>query len=79
MLELSLNRAAHRAHPRGVGVAYGRALARVVADGRYPTLARVVRAGTVDGPGTMDDDFEAGLTCVLDGVAALLDSWDGDG
>ncbi|GAA2298683.1 TetR/AcrR family transcriptional regulator C-terminal domain-containing protein [Nonomuraea roseoviolacea subsp. roseoviolacea] len=44
-------------------------LARMLATGRYPTLARFVRdASHADA----DSTFEAGLDCVLDGIAARL-------
>jgi AcrR family transcriptional regulator len=74
MLELSMSRAMPRTgvSPQDWGRAYGEALNRAIADGRYPTLAGIVQAGAFNGPGTLDDDFAAGLQVVLDGVAALI-------
>lgn len=51
--------------------AYAQAMREVVADGRYPALARVVQAGTFERSDGVDE-FEFGLQCVLDGVAALV-------
>jgi AcrR family transcriptional regulator len=55
------------------GEVYGKTLARVVDDDRYPTLARIVRAG-VFGPesGDPEEDFAYGLDFILDGVEALV-------
>ncbi|MDT0346825.1 TetR/AcrR family transcriptional regulator [Streptomyces litchfieldiae] len=55
------------------GEVYGKMLARVVDDGRYPTVARVVRSGAFDaGSGNADEDFAYGVGFILDGVAALI-------
>jgi AcrR family transcriptional regulator len=55
------------------GRVYGEMLAKVVADGRFPTLARVVADGAFDdersGP---EEDFAYGLNFLLDGVDALI-------
>jgi AcrR family transcriptional regulator len=46
---------------------------RVRGSGRYPHLAKVLDAGIdPDAAETRDERFEFGLTCVLDGIAALL-------
>jgi AcrR family transcriptional regulator len=44
-------------------------MARALATGRYPMLARVVRDATHPSP---DVVFEEGLECVLDGIAARI-------
>ncbi|MDR8407946.1 TetR/AcrR family transcriptional regulator C-terminal domain-containing protein [Nonomuraea sp. 3-1Str] len=50
-------------------IASGPYLTRMLATGRYPTLARWVHDAThIDADAT----FEAGLACVLDGIAARL-------
>ncbi|MDB1087180.1 TetR/AcrR family transcriptional regulator [Streptomyces sp. ACA25] len=73
--ELSIARAAPRT---GLGYeewgpAYGTLLARIVSDGRYPALSRLVRAGVFDSAAAdPDDDFEHGLAFLLDGVEALI-------
>jgi hypothetical protein len=46
---------------------------RVRGSGRYPHLAKVLDAGIdPDAAETRDERFEFGLTCVLNGIAALL-------
>lgn len=74
ILELGLVRAEPRTGvtPEQWGAAYSQALGRVVKDSRFPTLARIVQKETFSGAGSLDDDFEAGLHCVLEGVAALM-------
>jgi AcrR family transcriptional regulator len=42
---------------------------RMIATGRFPTLAKVMREATFPPP---DVVFDAGLACVLDGIAARL-------
>jgi AcrR family transcriptional regulator len=55
------------------GRVYAQMLAKVVTDGRYPTLAAVVAAGVFDDDRTgPEEDFEYGLGFLLDGVAAML-------
>jgi AcrR family transcriptional regulator len=55
------------------GRVYGEMLAKVAADDRYPTLARIVRAGVFhDDRSGPEEDFEYGLSFLLDGVAALI-------
>jgi AcrR family transcriptional regulator len=51
--------------------ASGPYITRMLATGRYPTLAKIVRDATH--PGT-DTTFDTGLDCVLDGIAARLDN-----
>lgn len=74
-LEISMARAAPRT---GVsyeewGRVYGRMLSKVTGDDRFPTLARIVASGAFDddrsGP---EEDFDYGLSVLLDGVAALV-------
>jgi AcrR family transcriptional regulator len=55
------------------GPGYIRTLKQTAADGRHPALAAVVAMGTFDAPSDGPDDFEFGLGCVLDGVAALIE------
>jgi AcrR family transcriptional regulator len=73
--EVSMARAAPRT---GVsyeewGRVYGEMLSKVVTDGRYPTLARIVAEGAFDddraGP---EEDFSYGLNFLLDGIDALI-------
>ncbi|MDT0309381.1 TetR/AcrR family transcriptional regulator [Streptomyces sp. DSM 44917] len=73
--QLAMSRAAPRT---GVGYsewgqAYAAMLERVAGDGRYPTLARVARAGGFgDERSGPEEDFEYGLSFILDGVEALI-------
>ncbi|MQS09091.1 TetR/AcrR family transcriptional regulator [Streptomyces alkaliphilus] len=74
--DLSMERAGARTGvaPREWGRVYGEMLGRVLADERFPTLARHVREGMFDSPPNADpeEDFEAGLALLLDGVEAIL-------
>ncbi|MGP4113969.1 TetR/AcrR family transcriptional regulator [Streptomyces sp. 4N509B] len=55
------------------GRVYNAMLAKVVADGQHPTLARLVAAGAFeDDPAGPDADFEYGLSFLLDGIEALV-------
>jgi AcrR family transcriptional regulator len=80
--EVSMIRAAPRT---GVsyeewGRVYGQMLAKVVTDGRYPTLAKVVAAGAfADDRSSAEEDFAYGLNFLLDGVEALIRAKDGGG
>ncbi|WP_338320402.1 TetR/AcrR family transcriptional regulator C-terminal domain-containing protein [Streptomyces lonarensis] len=56
------------------GSAYGRVLANVVDDGRFPALSRAVAAGVFSHPSNGAEDFAWGLEFVLDGVDALIAS-----
>jgi len=48
---------------------------RLEASGRYPRIARFMEAGIdPDDPETRDERFEFGLDCMLDGIAARLQS-----
>ncbi|MGP3967946.1 TetR/AcrR family transcriptional regulator [Streptomyces sp. 6N223] len=75
--EVSLARAAPRT---GVsyeewGRVYGEMLSKAVADGRYPTLARIVAEGAFgDGRSGPEEDFDYGLRFLLDGVEALINA-----
>ena len=53
--------------------AYSRILKRVVTEATYPTLAKVVASGTFERVDDSVDDFEYGLRCVLDGIAARIE------
>jgi AcrR family transcriptional regulator len=59
-----------------VGRVYGRMLEKVVTDGRHPGLTRLIEAGVFSDPALSgagpDDDFEYGLTFVLDGIEAMV-------
>lgn len=52
--------------------AYGRVLKQVVTAAAYPALAKVVASGTFERIDDVDD-FEYGLQCVLDGIAARIE------
>jgi AcrR family transcriptional regulator len=73
--EVSMVRAAPRT---GVsyeewGRVYGEMLGKVVTDGRYPTLARIVAEGAFgDERSGAEEDFDYGLNFLLDGVEALI-------
>ncbi|SFC12447.1 TetR/AcrR family transcriptional regulator [Streptomyces aidingensis] len=55
------------------GRVYGRLMTEVVRDGRFPTLARIIRAGVFEsGQQDAEDDFAYGLDFVLDGVAVMI-------
>jgi hypothetical protein len=61
--------------PEEWGRVYAEMLRRVVNDGNHPALAHIVAAGVFDVPSEgPDEDFEYGLTFVLDGVEALIKS-----
>lgn len=53
--------------------AYWQLLQRVVTPADYPALARIVASGALAGAAEKIDDFEYGLQCVLDGVAARIE------
>lgn len=53
-----------------VGRVYARMLEKVVEDGQHPGLAQTITAGAFEGGGP-EEDFEYGLTFILDGVEAL--------
>jgi AcrR family transcriptional regulator len=52
---------------------YSRVLRRVVTPTQYPMLAEVIASGTFERSGEGIDDFEFGLECVLDGIAARIE------
>jgi hypothetical protein len=59
--------------PQEWGRVYGEMLRKIVADGDHPALARVVSAGVFDAPDQgPDEDFEYGLTFILNGVEAMI-------
>ena len=75
--ELALQQGARTTgvEPEEWGRVYAEMLRRVVNDGSHPALAHVVAAGAFDAPSEgPDEDFEYGLTFVLDGVEALIKS-----
>lgn len=55
-----------------VGRVYARILEKVVDDGQHPGLGRIIAAGVFAGDSGPDEDFEYGLTFILDGVEALI-------
>ncbi|RMI45611.1 TetR/AcrR family transcriptional regulator [Streptomyces triticirhizae] len=54
------------------GRVYGRMMARVATDERFPTLAKVATSGIFDNENTAEDDFNENLDFLLDSVAALI-------
>lgn len=74
-LELTLAQAAPHTGvaPEEWNRVYGEMLVKVVTDGRHPALAKVIEAGVFAGPSMgPDEDFEYGLSFILDGVEALI-------
>ncbi len=53
--------------------AYARTLAALSDPERHPGVTRVLESGVLSGADGEDDEFEFGLACVLDGVAALIE------
>lgn len=51
---------------------YGRALARLTDEERFPAIRAVIEAGVMDEPDEPDTEFVFGLERVLDGVEALV-------
>jgi AcrR family transcriptional regulator len=53
---------------------YGKLLARLIDSTRFPAIDKLVAAGVFEGPGDSNPDaqFEFGLECLLDGIAALI-------
>lgn len=67
----------YAADPAAFGRAYGEALARVVDPRTLPALAAILDEGVFedagqDFEGELDADFDFGLACYLDGVAAFI-------
>ncbi|KAB8160143.1 TetR family transcriptional regulator [Streptomyces sp. 3MP-14] len=54
------------------GRVYGRMMAKVATDERFPTLAKIARSGIFDNENTAEDDFNGNLDFLLDSVAALI-------
>ena len=54
------------------GRVYGRMMARVAVDGRYPTVAKVAKSGVFENENTVEDDFSENLDFLLDSVGALI-------
>ncbi|HEY3686630.1 MAG TPA: TetR/AcrR family transcriptional regulator [Streptosporangiaceae bacterium] len=52
---------------------YGRVLALLIDDERFPELSAVLDARVMDSDAPPDDEFTFGLDRLLDGVAALID------
>ena len=54
---------------------YAEMLRKVVEEGEHPALARIVESGVFDVPVQgPDEDFEYGLTLLLDGIEAMINS-----
>jgi AcrR family transcriptional regulator len=51
---------------------FGRALARLTDEARFPALRRAIASGALEDDDDLDDEFDFGLHCILDGVAALI-------
>ena len=63
----------------GLPLPYGRLLAQLVDEARFPMLTAAITAGAfepppVDSEADLQDDFQFGLNLILDGVAALIHS-----
>jgi AcrR family transcriptional regulator len=63
----------------GLPLPYGRLLAQLVDEARFPMLTAAISAGafelqSVDSGADLQDDFQFGLNLILDGVAALIHS-----
>jgi AcrR family transcriptional regulator len=63
----------------GLPLPYGRLLAQLVDEARFPMLTAAISAGAfepppVDAEADLQDDFQFGLSLILDGVAALIQS-----
>jgi AcrR family transcriptional regulator len=61
----------------GLPLPYGRLLAQLVDEARFPMLTAAISAGAfepppVDAEADLQDDFQFGLSLILDGVAALI-------
>ncbi|MBC9716629.1 TetR/AcrR family transcriptional regulator [Streptomyces sp. TRM66268-LWL] len=52
---------------------YARTLSVLTTPERHPGVTRVLDSGVLQGADGEDDEFEFGLACVLDGVAALIE------
>jgi AcrR family transcriptional regulator len=63
----------------GLPLPYGRLLAQLVDEARFPMLTAAISAGAfepppVDSEADLQEDFQFGLNLILDGVAALIQS-----
>ncbi|CAL9299966.1 MULTISPECIES: TetR/AcrR family transcriptional regulator [unclassified Streptomyces] len=63
--------------PEQVMGRYARALRLLADPERYPSVARAVAAGIMDGPDDPDHEFRFGLERLLDGVQVLVERLDG--
>ena len=71
--EIRWHHAAEEASEEGVAGAFAEFDWRVLEDGRYPHLAKLLDTGIdPDAPETRDERFEFGLSCVLDGIATRI-------
>lgn len=52
---------------------FGAVLARLTDEARFPALRRAIESGALEDDDDLDDEFDFGLKCVLDGVAALIE------
>jgi AcrR family transcriptional regulator len=52
---------------------FGATLARLTDEVRFPALHRAIASGSLDDDDDLDDEFDFGLQCILDGVAALIE------
>ena len=69
---LAAGYAAAGATPDEAMQAWTHLVARLNADGRFPAVAEVLRAGVFDRADDPDDEFVFGLERVLDGVEVLV-------
>lgn len=63
----------------GLPLPYGRLLAQLVEEARFPMLTAAISAGAfepppVDSEADLQEDFQFGLNLILDGLAALMQS-----
>jgi hypothetical protein len=77
-LEAQLAAAMQSADSQQVMLSYGRMLARLTDEGRFPALHAAIAAGVFDGGGDgdagddLDVDFAFGLERALDGIEAFI-------
>ncbi|MEE1800386.1 TetR/AcrR family transcriptional regulator [Streptomyces sp. JV176] len=72
MADLDAAVGASGASAQEVMAGYGRTLRRLADPARYPSVARLLAEGGLEGEEEPDADFTFGLDCLLDGVEALI-------
>ena len=71
-LEADLASAGGSAAAPDAGVEYARVLTQLADRERFPAIRALLDARVFEREGTIDDDFEFGLDCILDGIALLV-------